>query len=142
MRKKLASITMLLGLMLALPVQAEIWICDYDGSWSTFGSNNKGRFTWNVFWKGKAGVGWEIDGEYTDRYGKSLLDGNCNDHTCSLTQVYRSGELNGKQYFWKGNYTDEAIGNAKTINRFEGTWGATPSAGDGLWRAVATCIRK
>lgn len=141
MHKKLAGIAMLLGVTMAASAQAEMWSCEYDGSWSTFNSNDKGQFNWSVIWQSKAGGGWGITGDYTDRYGNSVLNGNCNDHVCNLTQMYQSGEFNGKRYFWKGKYSDQASGSAKTINRFEGTWGSTPDVGEGSWRAIATCTR-
>lgn len=140
MHKYIAALLLSAGLV--LPAQAEIWLCDYDGHWSTLNSNDKGVFSWNVVWESNARGGWDINGAYTDEYGKSLLSGSCNDRYCKLNQVYHSGELKGKEYFWKGNYSDQANGNNKTINRFEGTWGTTPSAGDGLWRAVASCVRQ
>ncbi len=132
---------MLLGLTIAVPVQAEMWSCDYDGSWSTFNSDDKGKFNWSVVWQSKTGGGWGITGDYTDRYGQSVLNGDCNDRICNLTQIYQSGELNGRQYFWKGKYTDQANGSNRTINRFEGTWGTASNADDGPWQAVATCTR-
>ena len=142
MNKKWVSIAIVLGLTVVVPAQAETWFCEYDGSWSTFNSSNQGKFHWSVAWQSNAGGGWIISGDYTDRYGKSVLDGNCSNHVCNLTQMYQSGELNGKQYFWNGKYTDQANGNGETINRFEGTWGASPSAGEGAWRAFAICVRK
>ena len=65
MHKKLAGIAMFLSLTMAVPAQAEMWSCEYDGSWSTFNSNDKGKFNWNVIWQSKAGGGWGITGDYT-----------------------------------------------------------------------------
>lgn len=140
MHTKLTSLIMALSFIIAIPAQAETWSCEYDGSWLTYNSSNKGSFNWSVIWKSKPG-GWEITGNYSDRYGISVLNGNCNNHACSLTQVYQSGELSGNQYFWKGKYTDQANGSNKTINRFEGSWGSTPRANEGSWQALATCVR-
>ena len=48
MHKKSVGIAMLLGLTMAVPAQAEMWSCEYDGSWSTFNSNDKGQFILNT----------------------------------------------------------------------------------------------
>lgn len=141
MRKRTAVMAMSLGLALAIPAQAEMWTCEYDGSWTTFNSSDKGKFNWSVVWQGKAGGGWTITGDYADRYGQSVLNGDCDDRACSLVQEYQSGQLKGKRYFWKGNYTDQSVGGAQTVNRFGGTWGSAPSARDGAWQALATCTR-
>ena len=141
MQRKLAAIPLLLSLAIATPAQAEIWSCLYNGDWSTFNSTNKGKFNWSVVWQGKSGGSWKITGDYSDRYGNSVLNGSCNNYACNLTQVYQSGELKGNKYFWKGQYTDETSDSGKTINRFEGTWGETPKASDGPWQAIATCTK-
>gem|GEM_PF-2348172 len=142
MHRKLVSMVMLLGLTTTVSAHAEAWSCEYDGSWSTFNSGDKDTFHWSVIWQGEAGGNWKITGDYNDNYGKSALNGNCSKQICNVTQVYQSGTLSGKQYFWKGKYTDQASGNGKTLNRFEGTWGAKPNASDGPWKAVATCTKK
>lgn len=142
MRTAFSTVLGVISLMVVLPAQAERWLCDYDGQWSTLNSSDKGRFTWSVVWESNAKGGWDINGAYTDEYGKSLLSGNCNNRYCTMTQLYHSGELKGKEYFWKGNYSDQARGDGETINRFEGTWGSSSSANEGLWRAVANCVRK
>ena len=141
MRKTLVMMVMAAGLTMAVPAQAETWSCDYDGSWSTFGNSDRGRFKWRMVWQSKTNGGWRVTGAYSDSYGQSVLEGNCNDRACMLKQVYQSGKLAGNEYFWKGRYSDESSGDAKTINRFEGTWGNSPSASDGEWKAIAVCTR-
>jgi hypothetical protein len=138
MRNILASVALTLGLVVAIPAQADLWSCRYDGSWSTFSSANKGTFNWDVVWQSKAGGGWTINGDYADRYGESTLNGSCNNHACKLTQVYQTGELKGNKYYWNGKYTDKADGGG-TINHFNGTWGSTPTADEGAWQAKAIC---
>lgn len=137
--KKITKV--LIGLAVIVPVYAETWMCKYDGTWSAFNSAEKGKFTWNMSWEGKTSTGWEITGDYNDHYGTSSLNGQCNRQTCELVQIYHSGRLNGKRYFWKGNYADKKIDSENTMNQFEGTWGHAPGATDGLWRATATCGR-
>jgi hypothetical protein len=141
MRKSFVGLVTLISLAIAGQAQAATWSCVYDGSWSTLNSSDKGTFKWNMVWESKAGGGWAITGDYKDQYGNSILDGSCSDTACNLTQVYQSGELKGKKYYWKGTYTDEARSSSRTVNRFEGSWGSTPSASEGPWRAIATCMR-
>lgn len=139
MRNRFLMFTMLLGL--TTTAQAEIWACNYDGQWSTFNSNDRGVFNWKVIWQSNAKDGWNITGDYTDQYGESVLNGTCSGRSCSLTQDYRNGQLQGKRYYWKGDYTDQMDG-ATSINRFNGTWGTSSQASDGgKWNAVATCLR-
>ena len=104
---------------------AETWECRYTGHWTTEDSGNAGDFTWLLTWR-TAGAGWELTGNYTDRYGKSTLDGHCQQSECKMRQHSVSGSLDGKTYFWRGTYTDSADGNDRTINKFTGTWGDSP----------------
>lgn len=122
---------------------AERWSCSYDGQWTTFNSPERGRFVWKVDWNSTS-RGWEVTGNYEDRFGLSELDGFCGEQSCSLRQVYKAGELRGQQFFWKGNYTDEAGSTSdRTVNRISGTWGKSRDARDGGdWRAVATCLKR
>ncbi len=141
MRSRSIFLAVCLGVAAMSPAFAERWLCEYDGQWSTFNSNEKGKFNWSVEWQGTRN-GWEVTGDYEDRFGKSTLDGKCDDSSCRFGQTYRSGELKGKRYFWKGDYTDDLKGNTST-NRIQGTWGTNSAANDGgNWRAVALCKQR
>lgn len=141
MKAKLALLVALVALSLSAPLRAEVWTCSFEGTWTTKGSSQGGDFVWNVIWTSAGRSGWKITGDYADAYGDSILDGDCNDRQCTLTQIYQNGELAGKRYTWKGRYSDEAVSASRTINRFDGTWGESRSANDGAWRAVAICNR-
>jgi len=144
MKNKVLSVSMLCGLVAAVPTHAETetWNCSYDGTWDTFNSSNEGVFNWQVTWQLNDEGQWDITGSYSDRYGDSILDGACNDDSCLLSQVYSSGDLQGKRYYWRGDYQDEQTNNTTTTNSFTGTWGTNKKATDGgNWKAIATCIR-
>ena len=141
MSNKLLSVTTLVLLMTGAAAHAEMWNCDYDGSWDTFDSSNQGSFQWHVIWQSSARGGWNLTGDYEDRYGESTLNGSCNDHSCLLKQAYSSGELEGKNYYWRGDYTDDLDGDT-SVNNFTGTWGTTSAAENGgNWHAIANCTR-
>lgn len=140
MTSKLVVIGLLCGLTAAVPAQAEMWTCTYDGTWDNFGGTAQESFNWHVVWQSTSGNEWNVTGDYSDHYGESVLNGACDDESCLLHQVYNSGELEGKEYYWKGEYEDEKDGN-NTINTFTGTWGTTTDASDGgTWKAIATCV--
>ncbi|KOR30698.1 hypothetical protein TI04_04525 [Achromatium sp. WMS2] len=129
----------LLLIATVMPLHAETWDCEYNGHWTSYYDDNSGDFTWKVIWEAKDTMGWSIGGEYTDRYGQSMLDGNCLNHECMLFQEYHSGELQGKRYYWAGTYTDKKLDAVNTENTFTGTWGASVDAMDGQWQATGTC---
>jgi hypothetical protein len=141
MISKLAIVAVLIGLSASTSVRAEAWTCTFDGNWTRYNSSERGEFMWNVLWTSSGRSGWKITGDYSDDYGDSILDGDCNDRSCTLTQIYQNGQLAGNRYTWKGNYSDESVGGGRTINRFDGTWGESSSARDGAWRATAICNR-
>lgn len=118
---------------------ADDWTCSYQGSWTTTSTGNVGNFEWTVEWTSTSS-GWHMIGEYDDKYGHAMLDGDCSNKACKFTQTYTTGELNGKVYYWQGSYTDEGTRNGESVNRFKGTWGYNAASKDGgPWNAVAMC---
>ncbi|MDX1957622.1 MAG: hypothetical protein SFU98_03565 [Leptospiraceae bacterium] len=127
---------------LALPIFADSWNCDYNGTWSSK-SETEG-FSWKLNWSpGSAPGNWILTGDYDDKYGSSHLDGTCSSKKCKLTQTYQSGQLNGKVYYWAGTYSDKVVSATQTTNTFSGTWGTTANAtGGGTWKATAKCNKE
>jgi hypothetical protein len=117
---------------------AEQWQCDYKGKWSTTGTSDSGLFDWKLKWTSKPG-GWEVAGNYKDKYGESTLDGSCENKQCTLTQAYFKGELDGNKYTWAGKYTDKWESKSRTTSTFTGTWRAHHNANHGVWNATAVC---
>ena len=117
----------------------ETWTCNYKGRWTTNASKNAGDFNWVVYWVKDAKAGWNVLGNYHDRYGFSWFDGDCNNNKCTFNQTYKQGELKGSTYIWKGSYTDKTLAKGKTLNTISGNWGTKDQPVQGKWNAKATC---
>ena len=125
----------------ATSARAEIWKCQYVGSWLTTASGNKDNFSWDIRWT-KTDSGWALTGDYQDKYGKSYFDGRCANKSCDFHQTYTTGKLAGKTYYYSGTYRNKSVGSSSSITAFDGTWGYTSPATDGgTWQAVATCAK-
>jgi hypothetical protein len=141
-RLVLAGTVSLVTMLSSAVAAAETWDCAYTGKWNTTGSSDKGDFSWNLQWT-SASSGWTVVGNYSDKYGNSYLDGTCTSKSCTLSQLYKSGSLNGKRYGWTGTYTDRAEGAGRTVNTFVGTWGnGASNTGGGAWTATAICVKR
>ena len=137
----LAALALTLGS--AKVAWADNWACEYSGSYTNTKEKSGGSFVWGVHWAGQPGGPWKLTGAVDDKWGHSVFDGTCANKKCDFTQLYSTGPLKDKVYYWTGTYTDTHPA-GKDINTFIGTWGhslAHPDDG-GPWNAVATCVKQ
>jgi hypothetical protein len=131
---------LLCGLMgLGAAHAAETWQCQLSGDWVETGQG-KGRFNWNVTWV-SGGEKWRLTGRANESLGKSDLNGTCDDSKCQFKQVYTSGDLDGKTFHWRANYTEDMPSDTTSVLKFKGTWGESTKAADGTWSAQGNCKR-
>ena len=141
MKKTLIGASVWLMFACIQTARAETWSCDYSGNWTTYSPQNQGVFNWNVLWQSHRDASWKISGVYTDMYGNSILSGQCRDGNCNFTQTYQNGDLAGRVYYWRGNYSDQSTGTGKSVSQFQGTWGDSTRSTNGTWQAIANCSR-